>query len=84
MLRGQLTSIHDFLILKAIKSATSEHLDKFARAGLRTLCFGYRELEPAFYRAWTEKFERANLVRDAYGRLRGNLPRNMRGLKLCA
>ena len=48
--------------LQATKTSTSDHLDKFARAGLRTLCFGYRDIDPAFYRTWSEKFERANLV----------------------
>lgn len=50
------------LLTQALKNSTSEHLDKFARSGLRTLCFGYRDIDPTFYRSWSEKFERANLV----------------------
>ncbi|CAG9465195.1 unnamed protein product [Pedinophyceae sp. YPF-701] len=40
----------------AIKDATIEHLDEFAHDGLRTLCVATREIPPAEFEAWSQKW----------------------------
>ncbi|XP_031386164.1 phospholipid-transporting ATPase 3 [Punica granatum] len=42
-----------------IKKITREHLEQFGSAGLRTLCLAYRDLSPAVYESWNEKFIQA-------------------------
>ncbi|CAI7924356.1 unnamed protein product [Closterium sp. NIES-53] len=41
------------------KDMTREHLEKFGADGLRTLCLAYRELPPALYEEWNERFIQA-------------------------
>eukprot|EP00850_Spirogloea_muscicola_P018286 SM000166S02467 [mRNA] locus=s166:161533:170771:+ [translate_table: standard] len=38
------------------KESTRQHLEKFGSDGLRTLCLACRDLDPAFYEEWNEKF----------------------------
>jgi hypothetical protein len=42
-----------------LKRVTREHLEQFGSAGLRTLCLAYRDLSPAMYESWNEKFMQA-------------------------
>lgn len=37
---------------------TKEHLDSFARIGLRTLCFGYKVIQPEEYNEWELEFNK--------------------------
>lgn len=41
---------------------TLEHLEEFANAGYRTLCFAYAEISDRFYSTWNEKFIEASNV----------------------
>ncbi|XP_050425545.1 probable phospholipid-transporting ATPase IA isoform X2 [Adelges cooleyi] len=41
------------------KDITLEHLDQFANAGYRTLCFAYAEISESFYKIWNEDFIKA-------------------------
>jgi hypothetical protein len=47
-----------------ILGPTQQHIDAFARAGLRTLTFAYRDLDEEFVTAWTQEHNRALMVRD--------------------
>ena len=42
-----------------LKKSTAEHLEMFAREGLRTLCLARRELSEDEYRAWSKDYDRA-------------------------
>ena len=42
-----------------LKKSTAEHLEMFAREGLRTLCLARRELGEDEYRAWNRNYDRA-------------------------
>jgi hypothetical protein len=33
---------------------TKEHLDDYSQAGLRTLCFAFRVIDPAEYKTWSK------------------------------
>eukprot|EP00043_Microstomoeca_roanoka_P010350 m.98307 g.98307 ORF g.98307 m.98307 type:complete len:1161 (+) comp14866_c0_seq1:223-3705(+) len=46
----------------AILAETTLHLDEFARAGLRTLCYAYRDLDPAYFEDWDQRFLQVNLL----------------------
>ena len=39
-----------------LREITEEHLEEFARIGLRTLVLGMREVPPLEYEEWNEKF----------------------------
>ncbi|XP_012576716.1 PREDICTED: phospholipid-transporting ATPase FetA-like [Condylura cristata] len=47
-----------------LKDVTLEHLDDFAREGLRTLMVAYRELDDAFFQNWNKKYSEACLSLD--------------------
>lgn len=42
----------------AIKIA-EQHLSEYAIKGYRTLCFGYRPLDPKFYKSWKARYSAA-------------------------
>ncbi|XP_034872274.1 phospholipid-transporting ATPase FetA-like [Mirounga leonina] len=46
---------------RSLRDVTMEHLDDFAVEGLRTLMVAYRELDNAFYQAWSKKHSEACL-----------------------
>ena len=39
-----------------ILNKTKEHLDNFAKQGLRTLCFGFKNIPREFYNKWDKKY----------------------------
>ncbi|XP_036891889.1 phospholipid-transporting ATPase FetA-like isoform X2 [Sturnira hondurensis] len=45
----------------SLRDVTMEHLDEFAREGLRTLLVAYRELDNSFFRDWSKKHSEACL-----------------------
>ncbi|XP_037350503.1 phospholipid-transporting ATPase FetA-like isoform X2 [Talpa occidentalis] len=49
---------------RVLRDVTLEHLDDFAREGLRTLMVAYRELDDAFFQTWSEKYSEACLSLD--------------------
>lgn len=44
------------------KDITLTHLEEFANAGYRTLCFAYTEITEDFYSIWNEAFIKASNV----------------------
>jgi len=44
------------------KNRTAVHLNNFARAGYRTLCFAYANVSERFYAAWNDEYVRATAV----------------------
>ena len=47
---------------QAFQDTTLEHIDEFAREGLRTMCFSYRKVDPDYYHEWAKRFHAANKV----------------------
>lgn len=45
-----------------LRRETAEHLEMFAREGLRTLCIAERELDPAEYKEWNQQYEIASFA----------------------
>jgi phospholipid-translocating ATPase len=45
-----------------LRRETAEHLEMFAREGLRTLCIAERELDPAEYSKWNQEYEVASFA----------------------
>ncbi|OBT51748.1 hypothetical protein VE04_08729 [Pseudogymnoascus sp. 24MN13] len=45
-----------------LRRETAEHLEMFAREGLRTLCIAERELDPAEYSRWNQEYEVASFA----------------------
>ena len=45
--------------LKNIYPKTKEHLDKFAKLGLRTLCYGFKYIDKEIYKDWEKKYKEA-------------------------
>ncbi|CAI2170053.1 12394_t:CDS:2 [Funneliformis geosporum] len=57
----------DNVIFERLKSGqdyrlniTGEHLEEFAKEGLRTLCLGYAEIDPDFYQNWIGDYREAS------------------------
>ncbi|GES78958.1 phospholipid-translocating ATPase [Rhizophagus clarus] len=57
----------DNVIFERLKSGqdyraniTGEHLEEFAKEGLRTLCLGYADIDPGFYQKWNNEFREAS------------------------
>ncbi|CAG8468983.1 14292_t:CDS:2 [Funneliformis caledonium] len=57
----------DNVIFERLKSGqdyrlniTGEHLEEFAKEGLRTLCLGYAEIDPGFYQNWIGDYREAS------------------------
>lgn len=44
------------------KNQTIVHLNNFARAGYRTLCFAYVNVSENFYKTWKDEYVRATAV----------------------
>lgn len=42
-----------------LKATTTEHLNKFAGEGLRTLCLAYKDLDEAYFQEWSERHHEA-------------------------
>jgi len=42
-----------------LKGVTTQHMEEYGSAGLRTLCLSYAELDPAFYAQWQAQFMQA-------------------------
>lgn len=38
------------------------HLNNFARAGYRTLCFAYTNISESFYKTWKDEYLKASTV----------------------
>ncbi|XP_032716390.1 phospholipid-transporting ATPase FetA-like isoform X1 [Lontra canadensis] len=66
---------------RSLRDVTMEHLDDFAFEGLRTLMVAYREVDNAFYQAWSKKHSEACLslenredkMSDVYGEMEKDL-----------
>ncbi|KAI8968964.1 hypothetical protein BDF20DRAFT_827472 [Mycotypha africana] len=43
-----------------LKDTTSEHLEKFANEGLRTLCLAYRFISEKDYKVWNKRYQEAS------------------------
>jgi len=46
--------------LGQIKEITTEHLNKFASEGLRTLCLAKKEIDERFFEAWKARLHEAS------------------------
>ncbi|KAE9554781.1 hypothetical protein FO519_001978 [Halicephalobus sp. NKZ332] len=46
-----------------LKDATTQHLDKFASDGLRTLCVAYKDVDEGYCRDWLARLKEASLDR---------------------
>eukprot|EP00045_Choanoeca_perplexa_P017396 m.252596 g.252596 ORF g.252596 m.252596 type:complete len:1171 (+) comp17526_c0_seq21:223-3735(+) len=63
LVKGADSAIYDVLrpdTDEGLKTATTAHLSHFAKAGLRTLCYAYRDIPDAEYQAWIKTFDEAN------------------------
>ncbi|MBE3044537.1 phospholipid-translocating P-type ATPase [Candidatus Bathyarchaeota archaeon] len=49
---------------KQLRKTTAEHLEMFAREGLRTLCIAERTLSESEYNSWNSKYEAASSALD--------------------
>ncbi|KAF8787869.1 putative phospholipid-transporting ATPase IM like protein [Argiope bruennichi] len=47
-----------------LKNKTSDHLNKFASEGLRTLCLASKDLDENTYNSWNEKFHEASVAME--------------------
>ena len=45
--------------MKNIYKKTKEHLDKFAKQGLRTLCYGFKYIDEKYYKKWEKDYKEA-------------------------
>ncbi|KAN0065109.1 hypothetical protein ACQY0O_001606 [Thecaphora frezii] len=45
-----------------VKERTDQALEEFANKGLRTLCLGYKELDPEYYEDWAYRFHQATIA----------------------
>jgi len=54
------SNINEFSKQNLLKE-TKEHLDSFARIGLRTLCFGYKYIERTDYINWDNQYKKKKL-----------------------
>ncbi|KAK0556677.1 hypothetical protein OC846_000996 [Tilletia horrida] len=45
-----------------LKEGTDQALEEFANKGLRTLCLGYRELDPSYYEEWAHRYHDATVA----------------------
>ena len=46
--------------LSPLKDVTTEHLNKFASEGLRTLCLAKKDIDPAYFEIWKERLHEAS------------------------
>nr|CAH8848752.1 unnamed protein product [Trichobilharzia regenti] len=61
MVKGADTVIFERLASTSLYSqATMDHLENFAKTGLRTLCIAWTEVDPTFYSKWAENFHKAS------------------------
>eukprot|EP00730_Choanoeca_flexa_P018908 TRINITY_DN9220_c0_g1_i1.p1 TRINITY_DN9220_c0_g1~~TRINITY_DN9220_c0_g1_i1.p1 ORF type:complete len:1173 (+),score=384.81 TRINITY_DN9220_c0_g1_i1:188-3706(+) len=63
LVKGADSAIYDVLkedTNQELKTSTTAHLSHFAKAGLRTLCFAYKDLEEKEYEEWLLTFNAAN------------------------
>ncbi|KAL3315081.1 Phospholipid-transporting ATPase IA [Cichlidogyrus casuarinus] len=59
--KGADSIIYDRLSSRSnYRKPTLDHLDEFARIGLRTLCIAYRVVPEDFYKTWSEEFHEAS------------------------
>ncbi|XP_064475067.1 probable phospholipid-transporting ATPase IM isoform X2 [Ornithodoros turicata] len=42
-----------------LKAMTTEHLNKFAGEGLRTLCLAYKDLDESYFQEWSDRYHEA-------------------------
>ena len=55
---------------QALRKSTAEHLEMFAREGLRTLCIAERELDEDYYQTWSKEHDSAaQALQDREARL---------------
>lgn len=59
--KGADTVIYDRLVSRNLTEITSQHLQKFAHEGFRTLCCAYAEIDKSLYDNWSTRFKEANL-----------------------
>ncbi|CAI2727843.1 unnamed protein product [Schistosoma spindalis] len=61
MVKGADTVIFERLALSSLfTQSTMDHLESFAKTGLRTLCIAWTEVDPAFYNKWVGNFYNAS------------------------
>lgn len=60
-IKGADTVIYERLADKNLAELTSNHIQKFAHEGYRTLCCAYAELDEVSYNQWCLEFKEANL-----------------------
>ncbi|KAK4472070.1 hypothetical protein MN116_005442 [Schistosoma mekongi] len=63
MVKGADTVIFERLSSSSLYAqSTMDHLETFAKTGLRTLCIAWTEVHPTFYTKWAEKFHEASVA----------------------
>ncbi|CAH8494750.1 unnamed protein product [Schistosoma turkestanicum] len=61
MVKGADTVIFERLANTSLYGqSTMDHLESFAKTGLRTLCIAWTEVDPLFYNKWAERFHKAS------------------------
>ncbi|CAH8541341.1 unnamed protein product [Schistosoma rodhaini] len=61
MVKGADTVIFERLASTSLfAQSTMDHLENFAKTGLRTLCIAWTEVDPAFYNKWVVDFYKAS------------------------
>ncbi|XP_018644491.1 phospholipid-transporting atpase [Schistosoma mansoni] len=61
MVKGADTVIFERLASTSLfAQSTMDHLENFAKTGLRTLCIAWTEVDPAFYNKWVANFYKAS------------------------
>ncbi|CAH8539470.1 unnamed protein product [Schistosoma margrebowiei] len=61
MVKGADTVIFERLACTSLfTESTMDHLENFAKTGLRTLCIAWTEVDPAFYNKWVGNFYKAS------------------------
>ncbi|CAH8514402.1 unnamed protein product [Schistosoma mattheei] len=61
MVKGADTVIFERLACTSLfTQSTMDHLENFAKTGLRTLCIAWTEVDPAFYNKWVGNFYKAS------------------------
>ncbi|VUZ40996.1 unnamed protein product [Hymenolepis diminuta] len=63
MVKGADTVIYERLVEDALfKEETLNHMDEFAKIGLRTLCIAFRRLDRAYYEKWAKRYYQRSIA----------------------
>ncbi|KAH8875473.1 Phospholipid-transporting ATPase IB [Schistosoma japonicum] len=63
MVKGADTVIFERLASSSLYAqSTMDHLENFAKTGLRTLCIAWTEVDPTFYTEWAKNFHEASIA----------------------